>query len=307
MGRAKLRLLPRSVASYWVWVVKFYRFTGKRASEWRGVDVEGFARWLVDEKYSRDSRKQAFCAVMWTFKHVLGIDAGKLELPPLPAQRRACKVVPTREELVRVFAHLGWQDKLRCLLMYGSGLRISEVCHLRVQDVDEAAATVRVWSGKGDKHRVTVLPVLLMPAIRRQVEFRKLLHERDLADGAGLVEMPGRLAMKWRGADRALGWQWLFPSVARRGLYRWYAPEGPLQRSLKRAVEAAGLVKRITPHTLRHAFATHLSRAGADVTLIQTLLGHESLETTQRYLHAEPAMAFSPLDVPGPGPMRIAA
>lgn len=296
---AKARLAPKSRASYWVWIVKFYLFTGKkRAGEWRGADVEGFTRWLIDQRYSRDSRKQAFCAVLWTFKHILKIDLGNLDIPPLPAQRIPNKIVPTREELVRIFSGLQWQDKLRCLLMYGSGLRIGEVCSLRVHDIDFAAALVRIWSGKGDKNRVSVLPVMLMPALRRQLEFRRAVHERDLADGAGYVELPGRLAQKFRGAPRELGWQFLFPSTARHGLYRWYTPEGPLQRNLKKAVAAAGLLKRITPHTLRHAFATHSSQAGADVALIQRLLGHESIETTQRYLHADPKGAFSPLDVP---------
>jgi site-specific recombinase XerD len=175
-----------------------------------------------------------------------------------------------------------------------------------VQDIDFANLTIRVWSGKGDKHRLALLPVVLIPALERHLKWRESLHECDLAAGAGIVELPGRLAFKYKGADRKLGWQFFFPSTFIRDQRRWHAvPEG-VQKAMRRAVTAAGINKRITPHTLRHAFATHALRAGNDIRTVQELLGHESLETTLIYMHADAACGISPLDLPPPErPTRV--
>lgn len=182
-------------------------------------------------------------------------------------------------------------------LMYGSGLRVlCECCRLRVQDIDLEALTVRVQDGKGAKCRLTVLPVLLVPALRRHLAWRKALHDQDLAAGAGFVELPGRLAQKYPNANRELRWQWLFPSTVLRGQYRWHTTDEAIGKQLRASVRASGITKRVTPHTLRHAFATHAMQAGNDIKTVQDLLGHESLETTMIYLHSDAARGVSPLD-----------
>lgn len=261
---------------------------------------------LSRQGYGRVSRKQALCAVVFVFKHVLKSDLGKLNLPPCPPERRTLKTIPTREELGRIFASLRGQPRLMAAVMYGSGLRVEECCKLRVQDLDFANLTIRVWSGKGDKHRMALMPVALVPALERHLRWREALHECDLSNGAGIVELPGRLAFKYKGADRKFGWQFVFPSTCIRDQRRWHAvPEG-VQKAMRRAVSAAGIHKRITPHTLRHAFATHALRAGNDIRTVQDLLGHESLETTLIYMHADAACGISPLDLPPPArPTRV--
>lgn len=291
----------RTVSTYEFWIRKFWRDTGKvPASQWTGPMVSRWMFVLDKEGYSRVSRKQALCAVKFAFDHVLKADLGKLDLPPCPPERKTLKTIPTREELARIFSGLKGQPRLMAGVMYGAGLRVEECCKLRVQDIDFENRSIRIWSGKGDKHRLALLPAVLIPALERQIRWREALHEHDLAAGAGFVELPGRLARKYPNAERELRWQYLFPSALIRNQRRWHAvPEG-VQKAMRAAVAAAGIIKRITPHTLRHAFATHALRAGNDVRTVQELLGHESLETTMIYLHADTARGTSPLDLPPP-------
>jgi len=288
---------------YWLQLLKFFRFIGKPASMWEGPDVEAWMWELHRQDYARKSRKQSLCAVAFAFKHVLKRDMGTLKLPQMPKERKILKTIPTREELGRIFAGLKGQARLMAGVMYGSGLRVGECCKLRVQDIDFEARTVRVWNGKGDKSRLTVLPEAMIQALQRHIAWRKSLHDIDTANGCGLVELPGRLAIKYKNANRELRWQWLFPSTLVRGQHRWYATDESVAKQMRAAVKAAGIMTRITPHTLRHAFATHAMRVGNDPRTVQDLLGHESLETTMIYLHADAARGVSPLDVRAPSAM----
>lgn len=293
---AEQSLLRRTVQTYCFWVRKFYGFTKKPASQWTGKDVQAWLWSLHQANYSAVSRKQALNAAAFVFKHVLKADMGRLELPPMPKVHQTLREIPTREELGRVFAGLRGQAKLMAGLMYGGGLRVGECCTLRVQDLDLARLTIRIHYGKGDKSRLTVLPALLVPAIERHLKWRASLHELDLANGHGFVELPGRLAVKYPNAVRELRWQYVFPSNVVRGQYRWHTTDESVGKQMRAAVRAAGITRRITPHTLRHAFATHAMRLGNDPRTVQDLLGHESLETTMIYLHGDAARGFSPLD-----------
>lgn len=298
MAAAAQSLGRRTIQTYEFWLRKCWQDMRVPASQWTGGTIERWMHALDGQSYSRMSRKQALCSVVFVFKHVLRADLGRLNLPPCPPERKPLKTIPTRDELARIFAGMRGQPRLMAGVMYGAGLRVEECCKLRVQDIDFANLTIRVWSGKGDKHRLTVLPVALVPALERHIRWRAALHEQDLAVGAGIVELPGRLARKYPGAQRELRWQYLFPSQCIRSQRRWHAaPEG-VQKAMRAAVRAAGIIKRVTPHTLRHAFATHALRSGNDVRTVQELLGHESLETTMIYLHPDHARGTSPLDLP---------
>lgn len=284
---------------------KFYAFIRKPGSAWQGQDVRDWLFKMEAERYSAVTRKQALCALKFAFDHVLRRDLGQLDLPPMPKVRQTLKVIPSRDELVGIFQQMTGQARLMAGLMYGAGLRVNECCTLRVKDLDLAALTVNVWNGKGDKSRLTVLPRIMIPALQRHLAWRGQLHERDLAAGDGLVELPGRLAQKYRSAPTELRWQFAFPSTCVREHRRWHATPESVAKQIRTAIARLGIQKRITPHTLRHAFATHAMRAGADPRTIQDLLGHESLETTMLYLHADAARGFSPLDVKVPSPLNI--
>lgn len=283
-------------ASYWGHAKAFYRFSRKPASQWSGADVQDWMWHLHGSGYARKSRHQALCAIVWVFKHVLKADLGKLDLPPLPKERQNLRDIPTREEIGRIFAGLRGQVRLMAGLMYGAGLRVGECCKLRVKDIDIMNRCILVHCGKGDKSRRTVLPVRMIPALERHIAWRQGLHDLDLAAGHGLAELPGRLAQKYQSANREFRWQWLFPSTAIRGQYRWHATDESVAKQMRAAVRSAGIVRRVTPHTLRHAFATHAMRVGNDPRTVQDLLGHESLETTMIYLHGDSARGVSPLD-----------
>ena len=190
-----------------------------------------------------------------------------------------------------VLKQLHGAKQLVAMLLYGSGLRLLEALTLRVKDIDFGRRQVIVRSGKGDKDRVTVLPMDLHEPLRAHFARVKRLHERDLARGAGNVVLPGALARKYPSARSAWEWQWVFPATT---IYvevqtgerrRHHLHETAMQRAMKEAVLRAGIPKRATCHTLRHSFATHLLEQGTDIRTLQELLGHSDLGTTMIYTH----------------------
>lgn len=278
------------------WTRKFYGFVRKPGSDWSGPDVERWMIHLYEQRYSAKSRKQALCALAFVFRRVLKRDMGHLNLPPMPREHKPLRTIPTRDEIAHIFIRLSGSVKIMAGLMYGSGLRVDECCHLRVQDIDFAAETVRIHSGKGNKSRLTPLAKILVPALKRHVAWRMELHERDIVNGFGFVELPGRLDRKYQNANRELRWQFLFPSRLSRSGYRWHTTKESVEKQMREAVAAARITKRITPHTLRHAFATHSLECGNSIEWLRDRMGHEDLNTTAVYLHADRAGGLSPLD-----------
>jgi len=287
-----------------------FKFCKKPATQWTGRDVEEYI-WQVLHKgnYSRSSRKVYLCAMAFVFKHVLKVDMGVLKLPPLPAYRKPLKIIPSQSELREIFRRMSGSPRMALMLMYGGGPRPAEAVELRVQDIDIEARSVRIHEGKFGKYRITVLPECLVQPVQEFIAWRRCLWEKDVAQGAGLVELPHQLGRKYKNAGREFRWQFLFPSAVRRGEYRWHMTKEHLADELKAAVDAAGIVKRITPHTMRHAFVTHGLEAGNDVRVMQDLCGHEDVNTTMGYNHADRARGFSPMDVTlgqRPSPVFIA-
>lgn len=313
--RAKTRLLHYSIRTeeaYVAWNTRFILFHHKKHPQEMGApEVEAFLTHLAaDRKLAASTQNQAFSAVLFLYQKVLGIELPKVEF--LRAKRpERLPVVLSVDEVRAVFGGMTGTHQLLAELMYGSGLRVLECCRLRVKDVDFDRHQIVVRDGKGEKDRVVPLPRRLEAKLRAQLSEAKALHARDLAAGHGRVWMPYAYAAKWPGADREFAWQYLFPSSKLSADPRDDAPvtdavprrhhlhENTIQKAVKKAVLACGLTKRVSCHTFRHSFATHLLEAGSDIRTVQELLGHADVSTTMIYTHVlqrGPGGVVSPLD-----------
>jgi integron integrase len=241
---------------------QFIYFHGKRHPKEMGEDeVTAFLTDLATrQKVSASTQNQALSALLFLYRHVIGRDLGRL--PAVRARRkRRLPVVLTRQEVAGVFGHLEGVHHLIATLLYGSGLRLMEGLWLRVKDIDFGYDQITVRDGKGAKDRMTMLPGPVKDALREQLRTARELHQMDLRQGHGSVELPYALARKYPNASREWGWQFAFPANSRsrdpRGteIRRHHIHPTAVQRAVKRAVRAAGIHKPATPHTLllRHA------------------------------------------------------
>jgi integron integrase len=283
----------RTERAYCDWVKRFVLFHDKRHPDTMGAaEVSAFLTHLaVDGEVSASTQNQAFSALLFLYRHVLGAEPGKIAGVVRAARRRGEPVILTRPEVTAVLLKLPDPYRLKCELMFGSGLRLMEVLRLRVKDIDLDRAEVTVRMGKGGKDRRTMLPEAVRPRMLLQLDEVRRVHEADLAAGRGRVWLPEALARKLPHAAAEYKWQWVFPSVRlsadpRGGeVRRHHAHAGSLSRAVTEGVRAAGLTKRATSHAFRHSFATHLLEAKYDIRVIQELLGHEHVETTMIYTH----------------------
>lgn len=310
--RDRIRVRHYSIRTeqvYCDWVKQFIRFHRYRhPAEMGAPEVEAFLTDLaVRRKVSASTQNQALAALLFLYKQVLAV-----ELPWLSEVVRAKRperlpLVLSIEEVRRVLGGLDGEIWLACNLLYGTGMRLMEVVRLRVKDVDFARGEILVRDGKGMKDRVTVLPRSLVQPLRRHLAVVRATHRTELEAGRGDVWLPFALERKYPNAARDWGWQYVFPAAGlsvdpRSGaVRRHHMDEKRIQRSFKRAAQAAGIVKPATPHTLRHCFATHLLESGQDIRTVQELLGHADVKTTMIYTHVlnrGGLGVLSPLDRP---------
>ena len=283
----------RTERAYTQWVKRFVLFHGKRhPSEMGAGEVSAFLSHLaVVGKVSASTQNQALAALVFLYGQVL--DAPQLELEDLIRARMPLRlpVVLTHDETKALLACITGESKLVAGLLYGAGLRLLECLRLRVKDLDVARGEIVVRDGKGRKDRVTMLPRSLAAELRAQLARARAVHGSDVAAGFGAVALPDALARKYPNAAREWGWQWVFPASRRfrdaetGEERRHHLHETVVQRSVKRAVRAAGIAKPASCHTLRHSFATHLLSAGYDIRTVQELLGHRDVKTTMIYTH----------------------
>jgi len=212
----------------------------------------------IKEKVSASTQNQALSALLFLYRHVLDRQVGDLGEVIRARRSHHLPVVMTREEVKAVLRCLDGNKWLMASLMYGAGLRLMECLRLRVQDIDFARNEIMVRDGKGAKDRVTMLPESLKATLQEHLRVVKTIHEQDLADGWGRVQMPHALDRKYPGAPAEWRWQWVFPQENRwrnpttREEGRHHVDESLVQRAVKDAVRKAGIVKRATCHTFRH-------------------------------------------------------
>ena len=296
--RQALRLRHFSVRteeSYVAWIRRYIRFHALRhPRELDASDVTRFLTMLAEAKrLSASSQTQALSALLFLYRDVLHRQLESIEPIPRAKQPVRLPVVLDRDEVRQILMRLVGAPRIAALLMYGSGLRLLETLELRVKDLDFRMGEIIVRRAKGGKDRVTMLPGAAVPELKVHLERVHGLHQRDLAEGGGRVMLPGAYDRKSPGAARQWVWQFVFP--ARRRYQdregeelirsRHHLHESVVQRAVKQAAADAGLTKRITCHSLRHSFATHLLQDGYDIRTVQELLGHRDVATTMIYTH----------------------
>ena len=281
----------RTIEAYTAWIRRFILFHDRRHPRDLGEsDVNAFLSDLaVRQRVSASTQNQAFAALAFLYSRVLGRPLGALEIVPAARPLRL-PVVLTRDEIRVVLGGLREPDRLVVSLLYGSGLRILECVSLRVKDVDLERREITVRSGKGDRDRRAPLAESAVKDVRRRLEISHALWRDDGRRGVRTTGVEGALARKLPDADREWPWFWLFPATrtfidSSKVLRRHHLHETQVQRAVRGAATSARMSKRVTCHSFRHSFATHLLEAGSDIRTIQELLGHSDVRTTMVYTH----------------------
>ncbi|MDF7808742.1 integron integrase [Pontiellaceae bacterium B12219] len=298
----------RTEQTYLFWCDKFLRFQNcGNPDELSEESVREYMSYLaLGKNSSAATQRQALNAIVFLFRHVLGRELGSFGDFIKSRKPKRLPVVLSISEVRDLLAELDGSYQIMAGLMYGSGLRLMECLRLRVQDVDFDGGHIVVRGGKGGKDRVVPLPERYVPRLRKQVVMVSDLFDRDCKAGFSEVYIPASVRNKQPKAALELKWRFLFPSSRiafdeRSGKNRrHHLHESGIQRAVKVAAEKANIMKRVTCHTLRHSFATHLLEGGSDIRTVQELLGHSDVSTTMIYTHVmnRPGLTVkSPLDL----------
>ncbi len=279
--------------TYVGWVLQFIRFHNmKHPSEMGENEIESFLSYLVVQRHcSKSTQRTALNALIFLFKRFLNReDIGKLNYVSSKRHRRIPTVF-THEEAISVIEHLRGKPRLMVQLMYGTGMRISELIRLRIKDIDFGMSQTIIMDGKGGKDRITLLPERLIAQLKNQITLVSALHKQDLQDGFGEVYLPNALNRKYINAPKELKWQFLFPANnistdPRSGIKRrHHINKTTLGKHVSLAIKKSEINKKASSHTFRHTFATQLLIKGSDIRTVQQLLGHSDVSTTEIYTH----------------------
>ena len=294
--RDKIRLKHYSIRTeqaYTDWVKRFILFHQKRHPlEMGAAEVEQFSTHLaVKSKVAASTQNQAKSALLFLYREVLEIELPWLDNVAQAKDGKRLPVVLTAQESMRLLDGMEGTSGLIARLLYGTGMRVMEGVRLRVKDVEFIRRELIVREGKGNKDRVTMLPQSLIEPLQQHLKRVKALHEKDLTAGFGDVYLPFALSRKYPTAGCEWHWQYVFPAAKRSidprsGVERrHHVTDQAVQRAVRQAAHDANINKPVTPHTLRHSFATHLLQAGYDIRTVQELLGHKDVQTTMIYTH----------------------
>lgn len=294
--REKIRLKHlslRTESAYIYWIKRYILHHNKRHPLQMGEhEVTAFLSHLAQqESVSPSTQNQALNALLFLYEKVLHKKLGNLTNVARANRPKRLPVVFTQKEIEQIFSHLHGDHRLIAQLLYGSGLRLLEALRLRICDLDFEKNTITVRQGKGNKDRITMLPLAVKEQLQRQLQKVKLIHDQDCEEGFGEVHLPYALSKKFPHAAKEFRWQYLFPSTKRsidprsKKEMRHHLSETVLQRAIKKAIIQAGVNKAGSAHSFRHSFATHLLEQHYDIRTVQDLLGHADVRTTMIYTH----------------------
>ncbi len=286
------RLAYSTEKTYTHWVKVFINYHNKRHPKDMGAaEVEAFLHFLaLERRVTSNTQKTALNALVFLYRQFLQQPFENINIT-FAKYPQKIPTVFSHDEALRIIDSLHGSYRLMAQLMYGAGLRISEVLRLRVKDIDFSQRVIIVLFSKGNRHRRTIMPASIENELRAQIEKVSILHKEDLAAGFGSVYLPYALAKKYPNAPRELGWQYLLPASGiatdpRSGeLRRHHVMDRTVQRKVKQAIRANNINKQASCHTFRHSFATRLLEQGYDLRTIQELLGHSDVSTTEIYTH----------------------
>ncbi len=295
--------------TYVSWI-KDYLYYSKAASpsSLTDEDVTKYLSYLANQRsVSANTQKQALCALAYFYKHVMKRPLGDVSSFIQAKPTRRLPLVLSQNEVRRVLSQMESPVfRLMAGLLYGTGMRLMECIRLRVQDVDFDYKKISVIRGKGNKDRIVPLPSSYLTSLKAQIDHTRTIHSQDLADGFGSVYIPPALARKYPNASKEFRWQYIFPASRvstdprSKAVRRHHLHESSLQKHIKKTCDQLGLSKRVSCHTFRHSFATHLLEAGYDIRTVQELLGHSDVSTTMIYTHVlnKPGITVqSPADI----------
>jgi integron integrase len=283
----------RTEQTYVDWIKRYLLFHHeKHPREMGAEEIRAFLTHLATERnVAAATQNQALNAILFLYREVLKIELGNIGDYLRAKRPKRLPTVLTKTEVQSIIKYLSGVERLVIQLLYGSGLRLAEALSLRVKDVDFAQNQLIIRDTKGKEDRVTPLPQQIQPALKEHLQFVQRLHQQDLERGFGSVYLPYALAQKYPTAEREWIWQHIFPSYAlsqdpRSGVTRrHHLHESTIQKALKQAVHQSKVPKRVSCHTFRHSFATHLLQNGYDIRTVQELLGHKDVRTTMIYTH----------------------
>ena len=298
----------RTENTYCDWIVRYIKYFGakKHPQDMGKTEIDAYLSHLATErKVSASTQRQALNAIIFLYRHVLDQPIAE-QIEPTRAKRHPRPpVVMAKNEVRRVLAQMQGIHFLMAKMLYGAGLRLMECIRLRVQDLDFERNLIYVRSAKGNKDRTTLFPKSIQVEMRHQLEKVKRFHDEDLAQGYGGVYLAEALARKYPHAAQEFRWQYVFPAKKRsvdprtRVERRHHVLESGLQKAVKVAVDRAGITKRVGCHTFRHSFATHMLEDGVNIRVLQELMGHADVKTTEIYTHVmekDISATVSPLD-----------
>jgi integron integrase len=295
--RDKIRFKHYSISTekvYIYWSKRYILFHNKRhPKDMSKEEIESFLTHLATiENVSPTTQNQAFNALLFLYEQVLNISLKDKNIQALRAQtRKHIPVVLTIDEVKKIISNLSGIYQLMVKLMYGCGLRMSEVQNMRVKDIDFGFEKIYIWDSKSLKDRTIPLPQSIKSELQLQIQKVKELHQKDLQEGYGSVYIPHALSKKFKNIEYDIKWQYVFPmdkistDPRTKTQRRHHILDNTLSRNIKKASKLSQIDKRVTSHIFRHSYATHLLQNGTDIRSIQELLGHKSIETTMIYTH----------------------